>query len=146
MRTGPDEWEARENSTNSEFFPFQTDGDRQESEGISYHDLLEETDLHGSMPRGELHAILLDNQGSDSVYIKHYTAVNSVVPGESINSLFHDSWGGKGLWDGSVISLGGTYEENVSIKASDIDRTISGFSKKLKIVPEKGGVGHIVGI
>lgn len=72
-------------SSNSQMpFKFQTGGYadfKQEPQGVSYFDVNNISPYHKSMKRGELHTILLNNNlGDDSIWIKHYTQIDSLRP------------------------------------------------------------------
>jgi len=65
---------AQRSSNSRKPFKFQTNNRDQEPEGISYFDTARIKGYNHDMPRGSLHAILLNNNiiKSDQVWIKHY--------------------------------------------------------------------------
>jgi hypothetical protein len=103
-------WQRSEASDEKAPFRFEVNAE-EEPEGCSYFDMRNADNYHPSMPRGELHVILLNNDaGDDNVWIKHYTSVIDVEGDEDLEDVFYNKWG-EGVWDGSVLLLeSGTYQ------------------------------------
>lgn len=77
-RHGQTQWKLYHSSThrhNGNPFLYQA-GRELEPEGLSWFDMNNVPNYHPDMLRGELHALVLDNDGgsSDDIYMKHYTS------------------------------------------------------------------------
>ena len=88
-------------------FRFEAEYYWHEPQGISYFDMNGVSPFHPKMRRGELHVVLLNNYKSrdDKVWIKHYTSIVPVEPGENIQNVYYDKWNGHGLWNGGIMVL-----------------------------------------
>ena len=108
----------------------------EEPEGLTYYDFNKVDNYHEDMKRGELVAILLNNgYPVDKVWIKHYTSIIDVTPGEGINYSLFDRWDGHGAWNGSILALeSGIYRESLHVDGNNLF---------VKIVPENGGSATI---
>lgn len=78
----------RKDKSSKKSYPFKYENHccDEEAQGLSFFDVSKVLDYHSQMPRGELHAVLLNNDiwGDDNVWIKHYTQIchsnNEYIP------------------------------------------------------------------
>ncbi len=130
FRTGSGSWWLMKRSSNSQHpFKYETEFN-QEPEGLDYTDI---TDKAYGQHKGELHAILLNNNGLDnSIWFKHYTSVIDVNPNsdgnhgcDPIGYTLYDKWSGHGAWNGSILRLAaGSYEQSGSFSLNGAQKTV----------------------
>jgi len=117
-----DDWSFIKRSSSTAMpFRYQTqpcDTNYEEPEGITYYDVNTIAGYSQNMLRGEVMAILLNNDwvNYDNIYLKHYTSIIDVNTTDGINYALYDRWDSHGAWKGSILELeAGTYEETIDI-------------------------------